>query len=231
MTSGDLPWDHLPPRQDRAPRQSTPRHGKRGRPPKDHGAAEALASDPDGWVGHHLTVYGPVDVLSAFRTAARGPGVIPWILDPARQEEDLFLLLGRRPTLQRGLSVQGCHLLARQLADSVVRARAADLARAAEAWACPLDLHRLLPVPPDLLESGEGTPDAVAWLKAHWGTVAALRRVVERRRPNAGRQLQADHAVAGWSFFSLGGSPHQAVGALRDRWFPLVFRLDVAPSF
>ncbi|MCE0745067.1 hypothetical protein LWC05_14410 [Acetobacter sicerae] len=236
MTAGDssvpgLPWDHLPAPVRRVREQSKPRpKASAGRRAWDASSLSSVAADPEGWVGHHLTAQGPAPSIDRLCVAARGPGLIPWVLNVDRQEEDLFALLSRVPAARRGMAVRECHALAHQLAQSAARARAMDLTRAAEAVACPFDLNRLLPVPPALLEAGENDPDTLAWLRKHWGVAATLRRVVSRARPSPLEPLAKSHAVVGWGFYSRGGSPFIAIARLRRVWPDLTFRLDVNPA-
>src|SRR5208337_5589777 len=69
------------------------------------------ASAANGWLYHHLTVSGPTVRVSEFAAAARGAGVIPWRLDVARIEEDVFNLAAAQPPAQRRLTIAGCRLL------------------------------------------------------------------------------------------------------------------------
>jgi hypothetical protein len=66
------------------------------------------------WLYHHLTVTGPAADLENFVEAARGPGVIPWRQDYDAIEEDIFHRAGAGRGGQNGLSIEGCHILARQ---------------------------------------------------------------------------------------------------------------------
>src|SRR5208282_3342511 len=97
----------------------------RGRRRRTSEAAPAA----DGWLYHHLTVSGPTVGLSEFAAAARGAGVIPWRLDVARIEEDLFNLAAAQPPAQRRLTIAGCRLLARQFRERVEAHHAKAVAR------------------------------------------------------------------------------------------------------
>ena len=81
---------------------------------------------PD-WLAHRLLVTGPVAPLAAFRAVAAGPGIIPWALRASELEEGWFGQLVALPPDRRGISVEGAHILAGQLATAVqtVRAQAA----------------------------------------------------------------------------------------------------------
>ena len=58
--------------------------------------------------------------------------------------------------------------------------------------ACPFDLHRLLPVPDDVLRLGPDDPVSQRWLWEHWGTLWPLRHV--RRIDAADRRLRRSAA-------------------------------------
>src|SRR5208337_961026 len=140
----------------------------------------------EGWLYHHLTVSGPTARVSEFAAAARGAGVIPWRLDVARIEEDVFNLAAAQPPAQRRLTIAGCRQLARQFRERVEAHHAKAVARVGHSRACPLDLHALLPVPATLLELGPNDPETVTWLAAHWGTQCL--RHVEVRPGRPGRR-------------------------------------------
>ena len=202
--------------QDAAPRL-------RGRRPRSAAAARA---DP-AWLCHHLTVSGPAAMVAAFAAAARGAGVIPWRLDLARIEEDVFNLAAAQPPAQRRLTIAGCRVLARQFRERVAAHHAKAVARVGHSLASPFDLHALLPVPAALLERGPNDPATVAWLSAHWGT-QRLRRV-EARPGRPGRRLPSGHAALGYGFFTDGETPNAAINALASRWPELRFLLRPMP--
>ena len=131
------------------------------------GAAPARA-DPD-WLRSILTVSGPTVEVARFRQAARGTGAIPWHLDLDHEEARLLA-----PMAAAGIEAR---LLARELR-AVVGARHE---RVRALWSqpgrCPLDLHRLIPVPDRILLLGEDSPAARTWLWTHWGTTQPLRQV------------------------------------------------------
>jgi hypothetical protein len=95
--------------------------------------------------------------------------------------------------------------------------------------ACPLDLHRLLPVPERLLRLGPEHPEALAWLWAHWGTPQALRQVVELPVPARGRPRPIDPGLLWLGFWAADWTPWRAILALRARWPDL--RLAVRPLY
>lgn len=202
------------------------------KPPKQRGrrpasaetaAQAAAAGTAQGWRYHHLTISGPAADVAAIAAAAQGPGVVPWQLDFPAIEEDIFHLAVSPPPERRGLTVEGCRLLARQFRDRLEARHAKVLA--ATSAACPFDLQVLLPVPPALLRLGPHHPKALAWLDRHWGIIDYPRQVAVRPKPGIGRRLPAGHVVIGYGFFTADRSPHAAIAALGQRWPRLRFQL------
>ncbi len=161
---------------------------------------------------------------------ARGSGVVPWHVDPAAVEEDIFNLAVAQPPHRRTLTIEGCRILARQFRHRVEahQGRAATLAGSSRA--CPFDLHTLLPVPAAVLQLGPTHPQAVAWLRKNWGMTDRLRQVVLRPKPSVGRRLPTGHLVAGYGFFTDGDIPVVAVRQLQARWAGLRFALTQHPA-
>jgi len=221
------PWDPDPVPQAPPPIVPEPlpkkRRGRRPRP-----TAPPVTTAPP-WLYHHLTVSGPAAALAHFAAAACGAGVIPWRLDGAQIEEEVFALAVAQPAARRGLTVAGCHILARRFRAAVEarHARAVDLV--GRSRACPFDLHTLLPVPAQILALGPNDPTALAWLREHWGIADGLRQVVPRPAATAGRRLPAGHAVIGYGFFTSGATPQAAVIRLTARWAGLRFKLRPRP--
>jgi hypothetical protein len=188
------------------------------------------------WLYHHLTVSGPAEAVMSFAAAARGSGVVPWRLETARLEEDIFNLAASQPSAIRTLTIEGCRILARQFRDRVEAraARAAALVGRSGACpggtcpgrTCPFDLHTLLPVPVAILALGPTHPDAVTWLAAHWGITDSPRQVAERPGATAGRRLPGGHQVVGYSFFTAQETPQAAIMELGRRWPALRFDLQ-----
>jgi hypothetical protein len=207
------------------PVDDTPR--RRGRRPDAPRAAGGAGPD---WLYHHLTVSGPVDGVNEFAAAARGAGVVPWRFDGERFEEDIFLRAATVPTAERGLSIEGCHLLARQFRSLVETHLARAAARVGWGRDCPFDLHALLPVPDAILALGATHLDARAWLAAHWGVTDRLRQVTVRSGATAGRRLPRGHGVIGYGFFTPGETPHRAIAALATRFPALRFTLRPRPA-
>jgi hypothetical protein len=182
-----------------------------------------------GWLYHHLTVVGPAEALVFFVEAARGAGVVPWRHDPARVEEDVLTLALAQSPERRNLSAAGCRILARQLRAALEAHQTKAAARGGQGASCPFDLHALLPVPDALLARGPGDPQALAWMRQHWGVTAGLRHPVLRPGAIAGRRLPPGYGVAGWGFFTDGGTPHAAIAQFALRWPALRFDLQPRP--
>jgi hypothetical protein len=230
-----FPWEDGPPSVPaptaELPVSNVPASAKRrGRRPAVARSAPPEPNTAPDWQYRHLTVSGPAAPLTAFAEAARGAGVIPWQLDYARIEEDIFHLAVAQPPARRRLSIAGCHLLARQFRAQVEARQAQAVARVGRSRACPFDLHALLPVPEAILQLGPAPPTALAWLVEHWGTQDGLRHVVLRPDANAGRRLPRNHRVVGYGFFAFGTAPHAAVASLQARWPGLRLALRARPA-
>ncbi len=227
------PWDtdKVPPATP--PAGATPLATPKPRGRRPAGVTRAMAASirtaPD-WLFHHLTVSGPADGVTKFAASARGAGVIPWQLDVSDIAETVFNLAVSQPAAQRNLTIAGCRILARQLAEKAAARQARAAARVGHSVLCSFDLHTLLPVPETILLLGPTHPTALAWLKAHWGTTDGLRQVVLRDRATTGRRLKQGYAVIGYGFFTDGETPHAAIGELEKRWPALRFVLQPRPA-
>ena len=197
----------------------------RGRRPAARQPASAATAGSPCWLYHHLTVSGPAGSVESFAAAARGAGVIPWRLDADRLEEEVFHLAAAQPPDRRHLSIDGCHILARQLRSLVEAHHARLVAQVGRSQGCPFDLHALLPVPAEILALGPTNPTAQTWLSEHWGTADRLRQVIVRPGATAGRRLPRGHAVVGYGFFTAGETPRAAIATLAARWPALRFAL------
>ena len=220
------PWDPTPVAPALPP--ALPSRPKRlGRRPTTAPTASVEAASP--WLYHHLTISGPAAAVTSFAETARGSGIVPWRLEAARLEEDIFNLAASQPGAIRSLTIAGCRILARQFRDRVEDRTARAAARVGRSRACPFDLHTLLPVPAPILELGLTHPQAQAWLTQHWGLTDSPQQVCERSGATAGRRLPASHTVVGYSFFTAGETPHAAIAQLGSRWPALRFVLRPRP--
>lgn len=175
------------------------------------------------WLYHHLTVTGPADTLTTFRSAAAGAGTIPWTFDLDRMEEDFFLRLVSGQGAERTLSLEGARLLAAELRDAVSRRHALATSLVGRSKACPFDLHALVPVLPDVLRLGPDHPDALLWLWTHWGTTEALRSVAIVH----GRAVRNEDFRL--SFWAADWTPWRALEKVRADWPGL--RFEIRPVY
>jgi hypothetical protein len=218
------PWDPAPVAPRLPPGQPSP--------PKRLGRRPATAQAAGApWRYHHLTVSGPVDAVTTFAEAARGAGIVPWHLDAARLEEDIFHLAASQPKAVRTRTIDGCRILARQFRERAEARAGQAAARVGRSRSCPFDLHSLLPVPDTILELGPGHPEAQAWLLQHWSLTDSPRQVAERPHATVGRRLPAGHSVVGYSFFTASETPDAAVAQLGLRWPALRFGLQPRPLY
>jgi hypothetical protein len=102
-------------------------------PPASARLKNVLCLPNPEWLPHELTVIGADEVLARFRQLASGPGIIPWVIDYDRVEEDWILEMLTPPPSERGVSAEGARILARQLRELVelqdMRAAAAPKTR------------------------------------------------------------------------------------------------------
>jgi hypothetical protein len=175
-----------------------------------------LAPVHTDWLRNRLTVSGPAGEVARFRAAARGTGGIPWHLDLDHEEARLLA-----PMAGQGLDARA---LARELRDIIAARHDQVLARWHEAGGCPLDLHRLIPIPDAILALCEDAPAARQWLWTHWGTSQPLRqvRVLDE---NGDRRLRRLARVV-FEFLSADWTPWQAIRQLRRDWPTLVLAVD-----
>ena len=186
------------------------------------GAADAAVLKPvdADWLRHTLTLSGPAADVVAFQAKARGPSAIPWHLDLDHEEMRLLALMAAAGPAARGL--------ARELRAQLAAHQERVLAAAAQpGGCCPLDLHRLVPIPSRLLMRGMDAPESRLWLWTQWGTLQPLRhvRVLEHV---ADARLKRVARVA-WEFWSADWTPWRAITRLRQDWPGLMF--DVRPHY
>ena len=193
--------------------------------PEDEAAATWHPTpEPVDWLWNVLTVGGPAEQVEAFRQAAAGPGVIPWVLDLAALEEDFVLPMAAPPDGVRAISVSGAKILARRLRDAVAANHQAALARMGTDRSCPFDLHRLLPVPPGILAIGPEEGVSRDWLRSHWGVTRPLRHVEALPSTLDGRKRKMGQMRMG--FWSADWSPWAAIARLRRAWPDLSLELQ-----
>ena len=217
--------------------QGRARRADAGAPAAGAGDGDVLALPHPDWLRHHLTVTGDADLVTLFRQAARGPGAVPWADDLGPAEEDWFHLLLAVPLegQRRSISLQGARILAgQQLRDAVERRREmasvrAGRGRGGDGGACPLDLHRLVPVPADILRLGPVHPRARRWLWEHWGTTWPLRHVTELPAPKPGKAAAGEPWRLRLGFWSADWTPWPAILRLRADWPAL--RFEVRPRY
>lgn len=185
----------------------------------EFGIGEPLALPTPDWLLNRMTISGPAAIVAQFRVTAQGTNAAPWHLDLQQEEERLFA-----PMATAGAEAR---VLARELCEVI----AARHARVLDFWAgpgtCPLDLHRLVSIPPAILQLGADDPAALRWLWAHWGTTRPLHdvRVLERD----GDRLLRRSARVSFAFRSADWTPWAAIHRLRRDWPALVF--DVRPDY
>ena len=68
----------------------------------------------------------------------------------------------------------GAGEVARKLREVIAARHCEVVARWRKPGGYPLDLHRLIPIPEDVLALGENAPAAQHWQWIHWGTTSAL---------------------------------------------------------
>jgi hypothetical protein len=221
------PWDNESAPATLAPPSDSviPTPKRRGRRPI--ATASASTDAAPAWLWHHLTISGPAADVAVFAEAARGPGVIPWHLNYAQIEEDIF---HRAVAARGGLSIEGCHILARQFRQRIEARDAKAAALIGRSRACPFDLHVLLPVPGEILQRGPTDPVSLAWLARHWGARDELHKIAERPNPSVGRRLPAGHTVISYGFFTSGETPRPAIDQLGARWTAVRFALTPRPA-
>ena len=178
-----------------------------------------LALAHTDWLRNRLTVSGPAGEVARFRAAARGTNTVPWHLDLEHEESRLLA-----PMAMLGPEARA---LARELGEVIAARHDRVLARWAEPGACPLDLHRLIPVPDDILRLGADALAARQWLWGNWGTTELLRQVRLRDDQTDRRLRRAGRVV--YEFFSADWTPWQAIRRLRQEWPTLIF--DIRPCY
>ena len=112
----------------------------------------SLAPAHTDWLRNRLTVSGPATEVARFRATAQGTSAVAWHLDFEHEEQRLLV-----PTAGLGAEALA---LERELRDVIAVRRDRGRACWAEPGSCPLEMHRLIPVPNDMLRLGEDAPAA-----------------------------------------------------------------------
>ncbi|MBB2158286.1 hypothetical protein HLH33_18655 [Gluconacetobacter diazotrophicus] len=165
---------------------------------------QALAA-PD-WMRTVLTISGPAEPVAGFRATARGPGIIPWVIDWDYEEARLLA-----PMASEGPAARTLARLLREAA----QARAERARDPGVTGGCPFDLHRLVPVPTRILQLGDDSAAARRWLWEHWGTTWPLRQVELVEAGDRRRRRSARITV---SFVSADWTPWAALRQIRADW-------------
>jgi hypothetical protein len=189
---------------------------------------DALRPPHTDWLRHELVITGAPSELAAFEAAAAGAGAIPWEypnLDP--EEEDRVQALVQPPDGSRGLDIDSARVLARELREAIFGHQQKIIATAAQSRACPLDLHKLLPVPAEILQLGPDHSASLAWLQANWGTTRPLRHVLRL----TGKPVTAKRKTARLrlEFWAADWTPWAAFAAIRKTRPALMF--DIRPDY
>lgn len=171
---------------------------------------------PTDWLRNRLTVSGPTGEVARFRLAARGTGGIPWHLDLDHEEARLLAPMAGQGSAARAL--------ARELREVIAARHDQLLVRWHEPGLCPLDLHRLIPIPDAILALGEDATAARQWLWTHWGTIHSLRQVRILEENADGRLRRSARII--YEFLSADWTPWRAILQLRREWPQLVFAAD-----
>jgi hypothetical protein len=198
------------------PAQRTPKTGQPERASEGSAFGDPLALPNTDWLRHELTIAGPADEVERFKIAAAGCGSTPWFYPNLDfEEDDRFLALVSPPDGSRGLSPAAARILARELREAEFQHARKVRAQAGVSRACPFDLQALIPVPAEILERGPDDGKSIAWLRANWGTLQALRqvRVVSSKTTNRGKR-----AELGLEFWSADWTPWAAIATLRRDW-------------
>ena len=177
----------------------------------------AATPHPD-WLFHTLTVSGPTPRLQAFRTLAHGAAAIPWHIDLHAEEQRLVALMAAAGPAAR--------IIARDLREAVAVHHDRALTQSARGKLCPLDLHRMVPVPATVLMRGPDDPASLRWLWEHWGTLQSLRHV--RVTGDTDRRLRRSSRVT-FDFFAADWTPWRAIRRMHADWPDLVF--DIRPHY
>jgi hypothetical protein len=190
--------------------------------------ADAQRLPHTDWLRHELVITGAPSELAAFEVAAAGAGTIPWEYpDLDLEEEDRVQALVQPPDGSRGLDIESARVLARELREAIFGHQQKIVAAVAQTRACLLDLHKLLPVPAEILQLGPDHSASLVWLQANWGTTLPLRHVQRlAEKPVTGKRKTARLRL---EFWSADWTPWAAFAAIRKAWPALGF--DIRPDY
>jgi hypothetical protein len=188
----------------------------------------ALRLPHTDWLFHEMVISGPAAAMGAFLEAAAGAGNIPWEYpDLDLEEEDRVQALVQPPDGSRGLDVESARVLARELREAIFDHQKKVIAATAQSRACPFDLHRLVPVPAEILQLGPDHAASLAWLQSNWGTTVPLRHVqLLTDKPGGAKRKTVRRKL---EFFSADWTPWATLAAIREAWPALGF--DVRPDY
>jgi hypothetical protein len=180
------------------------------------------------WLRHELVITGVPSELAAFEAAAAGAGAIPWEYpDLDLEEEDRVQALVQPPDGSRGLDIDSARVLARELREAIFDHQQKIVTTVAQSPACPFDLHKLLPVPAEILQLGPEHSASLAWLQSNWGTTRPLRHVQRLpAKPVTGKRKTARRRL---EFWSADWTPWAVFVAIRKTWPALGF--NVQPDY
>jgi hypothetical protein len=189
---------------------------------------DALRLAHTDWLPHELVITGAPSELAEFEAAAAGAGAIPWEYpDLDLEEEDRVQALVQPPDGSRGLDIDSARVLARELREAIFDHQQKIVAAAAQSRVCPLDFHKLLPVPAEILQLGPDHSASLAWLQTHWGTARPLRHVQRLpEKPVTGKRKTARRRL---EFWSADWTPWAAFTTIRKVWPAL--RFDIRPDY
>ncbi len=189
-------------------------------------STDILALPSPDWLYHRLTIVGPADTITRFRLAATGPGIVPWRRDyDALTDHLVMLLIQPNQSGHRTITIADARQLAGRLRDLYWRDDQSALDHYyRQTPRCPLDLHRLVPVPDEILRLGDDAAASRCWLWGHWGTTWQLRRV--RDITTSFRVNQQTTRI--YDFWSADWSPWRAIATIAATWPTLAARLHPA---
>lgn len=135
---------------------------------------DILALPSPDWLQQTITFTGTPEQLTALKEAAAGSGIVPWVYDYDRMQEDWFHWLAGPP---HRMKTSTARILSRQMRDATWEMHESAVGLVGRSKAVPFDLHALCPVPWEILRLGPDDPAALRWMWENWATSWPLRRV------------------------------------------------------